>query len=166
MSIGNKASAFDAIRFAIKAELDFIELYTKLESRAKNKDVKDKIKYLKSEEQKHQKLFVNLFAKQFPGQELIIPDESFVPILRSLATASSVTELLELAMEGEQKAAEFYADLANRSKDKTARTILTYLNNMENSHYYLLKADHELLEAMPDYSEIEELLQADWNLAL
>ena len=166
MPVGNEVSAFDAIRFAIKAELDFMELYTELESRAKNKDLKEKAKYLKSEEEKHKKLFENLFARQFPEQELVIPDKLLIPAFQRIASATSVTELFELAMEGEQKVAEFYADLANRSPDKTSRTILTYLQNMEISHYYFLKADHELLEAMPDYAEIEELLKADWNLAL
>lgn len=166
MSIGKEVSAFDAIRFAIRAELDSIELYTKLESMAKNKDLKDKAKYLKSEEEKHRGLFENLFARQFPKQKLVVPDEPLVPAFKRIATALSVTELFELAMEGEQKSAEFYSDLANRARDKTSRIMLTYLQNIETSHYYLLKADHELLEAMPDYSEIEELLKADWNLSL
>ena len=166
MSKGKEVSAFDAVRFAIKAELDFIELYTKLESMAKNKDLKEKAKYLKSEEEKHNKLFQNLFARQFPGQALVIPHEPLVPAFQRLSSAISVTELFELAMEGEQKSAEFYGDLASRSQEKSTKSILTYLQNMEISHYYFLKADHELLEAMPDYAEIEELLKADWNLAL
>lgn len=58
---------------------------------------------------------------------------------------SPITKLYELAMEAEQASEKFYSDAAGQSDSQSGRRLLSYLSGMERGHYYLLKAEYDLI---------------------
>ena len=166
MSINRDISPADAIATAIKAEIEMMKLYKKLENQTKNSRLKAQFQYLGKEEEKHREVFENLFHREFPDKELVLPDKSMVPsIEKALNEDIAPKELFQVAMESEQMAKNFYSLLANYVKDEKAKALLNYLSNVEQNHYNILKADYELLLEIPDYFEVDELIKEDWNIA-
>lgn len=166
MHISPDMSPMEAISTAIRAEIDMRNLYKKFEEKTKNSRLKAQFNYLAKEEEKHRELFQDVFSREFPGEELQLPAQSMVPsIERALNEEMLPKELFQVAMESEQMAKNFYSVLTKYVKDEKAKALLTYLSNVEQNHYNILKADYELLLAIPDYFEVDELIKDDWNLA-
>ena len=57
-------------------------------------------------------------------------------------------------------AEEFYTDLANKSNDRNAISLLMYMANMEQSHYAILQAEWNQIERM-NTEEAGKFLESD-----
>jgi rubrerythrin len=122
-----------------------------------NRDLRERLRFLVKEEEKHRQILEQAYARQFPDVELALPAHSLVPTVESaIEEEVSVPELFQIAMKAEQLSAEFYQDLADRSKEETSRTTLTYLSRMEVGHYNLLKTEFELIQRFPSYYQVDE----------
>jgi rubrerythrin len=134
-----------AFLMALKSEIDTAETYEKLQKMINNFVLKDKLKFLVEEEKKHQKIIKELFRKMFSGKEPSSTEKSLLPRLTlALQEDTSVPDLLELAMEAEKIAEEFYDNLSQEIEERGVQDILQYLVAMEHSHYFLLKGEYEL----------------------
>ncbi|MBN2029186.1 ferritin family protein [bacterium] len=135
-----------ALQMALKSEIETEETYKKLKSMVNNFILKDKLKFLASEEKKHQKILANLYQKMFKGNEPSTAEKSIFPRLSIVLEEekSSVVDLLELAMEAEKVSEEFYDDLAEEVDERGVQEILQYLTSMEHAHYSLLKGEYDL----------------------
>ena len=138
-------SAEKALSMAFRSEIDAAEAYLKLQSMVKNFILRDKLTFLAEEEKKHQKLRREVHKKRTGGKE---PPETEKPLAPRLALAlqekSTVTDLLELAMEAEKISEEFYDALSQNVEERGLQEILQYLASMEHGHYFLLKGEYEL----------------------
>lgn len=135
----------EALRMAIQAEIDSAKVYKKLGKLVKNFVMKDKLKFLQKEEKNHQQIVEALFAKMFPNRSPGSSDKSLVPRLQlALDENTTVPDLLELAMEAEKTAEEFYDFMSQEVEERGAQEILQYLSSMEHGHYALLKGEYEL----------------------
>ena len=134
-----------ALSMAFKSEVDAAEAYHKLGSMVKNFILRDKLTFLADEENKHQKLLREVYKKVAGGREPPESEKSLAPRLTlALQEKSTVTDLLEYAMDAEKISEEFYDALSQNVEERGLKEILQYLASMEHGHYFLLKGEYEL----------------------
>ena len=76
----SKYTEEDLLLSAIKSEVDSKEVYSKLADMVKNFFLKDRLKFLASEEEKHRIFLESLFMKKIPQKEIILPEKTPVPL--------------------------------------------------------------------------------------
>ena len=159
MTISSGLTSLEVLGVAIKSEIEAAKLYERMGHKVKNVDLKEKLQFLKSEEEKHRAIFEDLHKKKYPDVELKLPEKSMVPLMDvALTREMSVKELFEVAMKAENISEEFYANLAKQSKDVSGTSMLNYLSSVERGHYNLLKNEYEMVVEFPAYAETEEFL--------
>ncbi len=138
----------------LKSEVDSKEVYLKLADRIENAFLKDKLKFLAGEEEKHKTFVESLYAKEFPEKEILIPGKTPVPLPR-IKIEGPVSEVIGSAMEAETAAYDFYNLLSDRFPDNSAiKKTLVYLARMEMGHYKLLEIEKETIDKYEDYDTL------------
>jgi len=139
---------------AMKAEIESRTLYITLASTVKNAFLKDRLKFLASEEDKHKKFIEDIFETSFPGKKPMLPKISPVPMASVVIVETNphVSVVLAKAMVAEKVARAFYLGLAKRFKgDRTVKASIEYLAIMEQMHYDMLGLEVDRLKAEEDY---------------
>lgn len=148
----------ELLGMAIKAEIGSREFYESLAQRADIEELKRKISWLAGEEKKHEELLRKIYAKMFPGKEVVFPEEHIGPelklVARELQGVQDIIDLIRWAMKAEEMAAKFYAELENMVEGEDKKRLMRYLSDMEWGHYYTLKAEYELLLDWEMYSQM------------
>jgi rubrerythrin len=136
---------------ALKSEIESREVYLSLMERVKNAFLKDKLKFLADEEEKHRKFVESVFRKEFGEKEITIPEESPVP-LPVIKIDGTIGEAIGTAMDAEKAAYDFYLSLSEKfPQDIPTKKTLSYLATMEMGHYRLLELEKETMEKYEDY---------------
>lgn len=139
---------------AIKSEIDSRELYSHLSERVQNAFLKDRLAFLASEEDKHRSFLAGAFQKEFPGKELIVPQNTPVP-LPEIGVPDEmipVSEVMESAMNGELASQEFYNSFAVQFPEGTdMRRTLEFFATMEMGHYRLLEMERDNMKRFESY---------------
>ena len=162
MSVNSDLTSLEVLGIAIRSEIEAAKLYERMEKKVVNVDLKEKLKFLKVEEEKHRAIFEDLFQKKYPDVELKVPEKSIVPMMDvALEKDMAVEKLFEVAMKAEKISEDFYADLAKKSKDASGTSMLNYLSGIERGHYNLLKNEYEMVVEFPAYAETEEFLMGE-----
>lgn len=142
---------------AVKSEIEAASLYSHLQARVRNEVLRQKLKFLAGEEERHRTVLERLFSQRFAGQELKIPDESLLPLKRAtIDESTSVLDIFKIALEKEKEAEEFYRESRKRMEDRGSQKLLDYLSRVERSHYFMIKSEIDLLEKFPDYYNVED----------
>lgn len=139
----------DLLLAAMKSEIESTDLYTKMAEQVKNGLLKDKLKFLASEEQKHKTFIEHLFKAKFPKKTILIPKSTPVPLppLVIPNEDTSISTLLKSAMQAEKSAHEFYQELTKQfKKDEKIRNMLSYFADMELQHYKILEIEKESMD--------------------
>lgn len=138
----------DLLFAAIKSEQESNKLYLKMIKKTKNGLLKDKLKFLAKEEEKHREFIEEIYINHFPEKKLIIPKETPVPIPEIKITKKTpLSSLLKQAMNAEQNASDFYKNLAERfEKGSKIFNTLKYFADMEIGHYKLLEMEKNSME--------------------
>ncbi len=132
---------------ALRAEMDSKAFYEGLAGRVKNFMLKDRLNFLAGEEEKHRRYFYNLLEAKFPGEEIVPPSTTPVPLPRLELPHEKVpiSELLWQAMQAEKAAEEFYTELAAQfDEESQERSMTLYIAAMERGHYRLLEQEREV----------------------
>jgi len=140
--------------YAIRAEVDARNIYTRMADRVRNLLLKEKFGLLAFEEKKHKEILLRLFASMWGGEKPEIPkavDQRLLPAV-SLKPSSGLPDVLSQAMIAEKSAREFYASLAKRVQAPN-RQMLMYLSKVENCHYLMLRSEYILALQFEDYAE-------------
>ncbi len=156
----SKYTLKDVVVTAMKSEVESRAVYEKLADRVKNFMLKDRLKFLAGEEAKHYRFFEEFYAKEFPGEEVVLPDENPVPLpaVHVYDEAMPISEVISSAMEAELTAHDFYIDMAGLFADRVeTRNMLLYIAKMELGHYKLLEHEKELAEEF-------ETFDVDWPM--
>lgn len=156
----SKYTLKDVVVTAMKSEVESRAVYEKLADRVKNFMLKDRLKFLAGEEAKHYRFFEGFYAKEFPGEEVVLPDENPVPLPAVLVydEAMPISEVISSAMEAELAARDFYTEMAGLFADRVkTRNMLLYIAKMELGHYKLLEHEKELAEEF-------ETFDVDWPM--
>ncbi|HSG28420.1 MAG TPA: ferritin family protein [Candidatus Krumholzibacterium sp.] len=139
----------EIIGIGIKSEIDAVNLYTRMKEMVTTDDLKEKMDFLISQERKHEDILREVYDKKFPEVELALPPRSIVPMIDELLDGeATLKELFEVAMKAEKLAQKYYTDLAGKTTDSNAKSILRYMANMEQSHYAILEAEYNQIEMM------------------
>ncbi|MBN1884836.1 MAG: ferritin family protein [Candidatus Krumholzibacteriota bacterium] len=153
-------TTLELISIGIKAESSAVELYERMKGMCFSaKDVCAKFDFLIGQEQMHERILRAAFEKKFPGQEIMLPPKNLVPMISGeIPEEASLKELFAEAMKAEEIAEKFYNDLADKTRDGSAKSLLHYLASMERSHYGLLKVEYDAMEAGA-YMDSEDALE-------
>jgi rubrerythrin len=157
MSVASALSVEKALSMAIQSEIDSKAVYEKLRGMVKNFILKEKLVFLSNEEEKHERLLTAIFLKLNPGKTISKQEKSLMPRLSiALAEENSVIDLLELSMEAEKVAEEFYDQLADEVEERGVQDILRYLASVEHGHHFLIKGEYELCLKDEAYMDRED----------
>ncbi len=158
-------SPLEIYGIAIKSEVDAYNFYDRLAKVLKRgKETPSavefliaKLAFLRKEEKKHRELLQSLYKKEFPKTKLILPKRSIAPLpVIPLSDKISLPYLLEKAMDAEIASERFYRKAQKNLQNERAKRILLYLSGMEKGHYYLLKAELELLNTFANYDSFKK----------
>jgi rubrerythrin len=145
------------LALAVRSEMEAIRVYSKLYEKVKNEVLKQKLKFLIFEEEKHKKILKRLFSQRFPKKILKVPEKSFLPPIKiSLEGKDAVLNLFKAALQAEKISEDFYKKSGEKAEDSESQRILKYLSRVERSHYFMIKSEIGLIEKFPDYYDITD----------
>lgn len=153
----------DLLLSALKSEVDAKKVYTNLANSVKNYFLKDRLKFLAEEEEKHRTYLEAVFRKKIPEKEIVLPDKTPVPLpeLKILDENIPISEVLASAMDAEMAANDFYFGLAKRySEDSEVRRMLFYFATMELGHYKILDIERKNALDFEHYDQIWPMMHA------
>lgn len=159
----NKYTMEEIILTAIKSEREANDIYARLSTGVKNAILKDRLRFLAAEEQKHEAFVLELFHRQFPGKAVVMPERTPVPMPEVLIPTEHVpiSHVLKSAMKAERAAAQFYSAFAKRyTQDKEVREMLTYFASMESMHYELLEKEKDTADRFEQYDDMWPMMHA------
>ena len=157
MNLNSKLQPYEILAGAVRSEVDAADFYSKLHERVKNELLREKLKFLIFEEEKHKKTLERLFSQRFPDKILKVPEKSLLPPIKaSLGDKASVLDLFQAALRAEKASEDFYKQAGERMKDELSQKVLRYLSRVERSHYFIIKSEIDLLEKFPDYYDVED----------
>jgi rubrerythrin len=157
MNLDSKLEPYEILAGAVRSEVDAADFYSKLRERVKNELLREKLKFLIFEEEKHRKTLERLFSQRFPDKIIKIPEKSLLPPIKaSLGDKASVLDLFQAALRAEKASEDFYKRASERMKDEPSQKVLGYLSRVERSHYFMIKSEIDLLEKFPDYYDVED----------
>jgi rubrerythrin len=157
MSLKTELPPHKVLALAIRSEIEAADIYTKLQERMKSTLLKEKLKFLISEEKKHRKILERVHSQRYPDQKLKIPEKSFFPPVEvPLNEKSSVLDLFKAALKAEKLFEDFYKEAAEKAEDESSQRILKYLSRVERSHFFMIRSEIDLLEKFPEYYDVEE----------
>jgi len=146
----------DLILTALKSEVTAEGVYLKVMEQVKNFFLRDRLKFLADEERKHAAFFRDYFNRRFPGETIVLPEVSPVPLpeMKIERETIPISEVMAMGMKTEMAAYEFYTGLAERlpadddipdpDTDEPAhstREMVLYIASMEMGHYRLLEIE-------------------------
>jgi rubrerythrin len=147
----------EALAVGIRSEIEAASAYRHLLERVKNQLLQEKLKFLVFEEEQHRKILERLFSQRFAGQELEIPEKSFLSAIHiALDEKSSVLDLFKQALIAEKMSENFYKETQNHAEDTGTKKMLQYLSRVERSHFFMIKSEIELLSRFPEYYDVED----------
>jgi rubrerythrin len=139
---------------ALRSEIDSNELYQQVANRVRNALLKDRLKFLAAEEEKHREIVEGVYREKFPKKELEVPDTTPVP-LPEIAISDEmmpISEVFSMAMNAETAAYEFYTELAKLYTDNARlKKTIEYVASMEMGHYRLLEIERDNMERFEDF---------------
>ena len=141
---------------ALRSEVDSNAVYTALADRVRNAVLKDRLKFLAGEEEKHRAILEKAYSNNFPDKSLMIPEKSPVPLPEVNVSDESmrISEVLLAAMEAEKAAEEFYKEFSKRfDKGTELRKTLEYFAMMEEGHYEILNVERNNSLEFENYDE-------------
>jgi len=157
----NDLTTLEVLAMGIKAEMEAADLYNRMKEKAPCEDFARKMDYLIEQEKRHEMILRRAYESQFPEVELKVPEKSAVPTIKDvLACDTEMKELFDAAIEAEKIAQEFYRDLAKRTKDSNAKSLLEYLASMERSHQSILEAEYKQFE-FTSFQDVDDFLSGE-----
>jgi rubrerythrin len=157
-----KYSIEDLVLTAIKSEVEANSAYSNVAKRVDNFFLKDKLRFLASEEEKHREFLESLYKNMFPGKDIRLPEESPVP-LPAIVIPSERMQLsivLESAMGAEKAAHDFYQSLADMMENEAAKKTLQYIASMERGHYKLLEIERANALQFEEFDQIWPMMHS------
>jgi rubrerythrin len=157
VALDAKLKPFEILAVAIGSEIEAANFYSRLLDRVKNILLQQKLKFLVLEEKKHKKILERLYSQRFADRGLKVPQKAVRPRLPvTVDEGSSILDLFKAALEAEKFSEEFYREAGKKAEELGSKKMLRYLSRVERSHYFLIKAEIDLLSRFPDYYDVED----------
>ena len=139
---------------ALRSEIDSKAVYQQVADRVKNALLKDKLRFISTEEENHRSVIEGVYRERFPNREIAIPENSPVPLpeIRITDEMMPLSEVFSMAMNAETAAYEFYQQLAGLYKDQPRlNKMIAYVASMELGHYRLLEIEKDNMKRFEDF---------------
>ncbi|UCE33338.1 MAG: ferritin family protein [Deltaproteobacteria bacterium] len=139
---------------ALRSEIDSKLVYQQVADRVKNALLKDKLNFISTEEEKHRSVIEGVYKERFPNKEIMIPEDSPVPLpeIRITDEMMPLSEVFSMAMNAETAAYEFYQQLAGLYEDDPRlNKMIAYIASMEMGHYRLLEIENDNMKRFEDF---------------
>jgi rubrerythrin len=137
----------DAISRAIYAEIGAMNFYSRIAGKIENPEGQSKFIQLSDDEKGHRdtlkKWYSKLFDTGFVEDEEEIKSSEIGDI--EINEQAGAVEVLNIAIEAESKANEFYLTEAEKAEDPEVRKMFEKLALQEQGHYDLLTAEKNAL---------------------
>lgn len=157
----SKYTLEELFQTSIKAETDSREAYSILSGITRNAFLKDRLRFLSDEEEKHRIFLTDEFKKHLPDSEFVMPEYSPVPLPEIDVSDETVpmSQVLQQAMDAELAAYEFYTEFAKYVSDRQDLMLtLGYFAQMEQGHYELLKLEQANAERFEEFDEYNPMM--------
>jgi rubrerythrin len=137
----------DAISRAIYAEIGAMNFYSKLAREIENEDGSSRFQQLSEDEKGHRDTlkgwYSRLFEAEFTENEEKIKDSEIGGV--EIDRQTGAIAALDIAIEAESRANDFYLDEAEKAEDPELRKMFENLAQQEKGHYDLLTAEKNAL---------------------
>ena len=159
-------TALEALGIAIRNEIDAQALYQDLASLTKDEVLKERFLNLQQEERRHRLLLEKKYKEMFPHVDLQLPPSQLPVELgdEGLSKKHSLKDVLEIAINAEKEAREFYLDCAETTPDLSGKRMFRFLADMRFSHQMILAAELEVIEKYPAYYQVAKDWEAETTL--
>ena len=159
----SKYTLEDLLLAAMKSEIESFTVYTTIAEKVKNDLLKDKLRFLAKEEQKHKDFIEQVYKAKFPKKTIHIPTTTPVPLppLIFPDEDTPLSTLLKNAMNAEHAAHEFYQSLSKQfTKEENIRNTLSYFADMELQHYKILEIEKESMDRFEEADVYWDMVHA------
>jgi len=137
----------DAISRAIYSEIGAMNFYSQLADRIENEEGSRRFEQLSKDERGHRDTLKGWYSRLF-GTEFVEDEEEVRKSEISgieIGEKTGAMEALDIAIEAELKANEFYLGEAEKASDEELKKIFQSLAEQEKGHYDLLTAERNAL---------------------
>lgn len=144
----------EVLGLAVIQEVEAYKRYQLLANRVNNPLVKEKFRSLANEEKAHRELLYGMLQKKTSEEKPPLPKKP--PREYDLKDEEMpVHKLLEMAIEKEREAAEFYSEAAFKATDPSGKRVLEYLAEFERGHERLLQTEYEAIAKYPQWMDYD-----------
>ncbi|UCE20396.1 MAG: ferritin family protein [Gemmatimonadota bacterium] len=148
--------ALEALGIAIYNEQAAYDFYRNLEHTIENESGKNKFKFLAEDEQRHRRLLEEQYEKESDGQKFVYDSGRAKTVDVTVDSQASAVDAVDLALEAEKAAHEFYKQAAEKTNDEEGRRMFERLAEDEENHYETLRAEREALLGGPYWFSADE----------
>ncbi|MFQ5454241.1 MAG: ferritin family protein [Candidatus Zixiibacteriota bacterium] len=146
----SKTRITEVLKMAIKSEDDGFQFYNLLAQKTTNMDAKKKLENLRDDEVRHKKTLINIFHKYIGNEIGQLPAKGINALAEvfqkgQLEEKKSEMDFINLAIEAELSATNYYHQERNLIDDPLFQAIFDQLAEEEHRHYELLMSEKEAL---------------------
>jgi rubrerythrin len=154
--VWEEMGTLEALGIAIYNEQAAYDFYAGLEHAIENERGKNKFKFLAEDEKRHRQLLEEQYEKESNGQKFVVDSGRVKKVDINVDTQTSAIDAVDLALEAEKAAYEFYKHAAEKTKDENGRRMFERLAEDEDKHYETLRAEREALLGGPYWFSADE----------
>ena len=159
----------NAIKTAIQMEKDGYSFYKKASAQTSSEMGRYIFESLAKDEQLHLEVFQKLFEDRIEKSEwnnLVNSSKKYAEIdifpqdLKQLEGANPDTnelDALEIAMDSEKNAIDYYGDIKEKTKEENIRQIINEIIKQEKNHYSILQEEFDHLSKTGYWYELDFL---------
>jgi len=146
----DKSELAQLLKTAIKGEEDGYKFYNLLAEKTENVDAKRKLENLRDDEVGHKNTLLEIYKNLVGGEVGELPDKGLTALAEvfrkgHLDELKSEREFINLAIEAELAATNFYQEQSKKTEDPKFKAVFERLADEEHRHYELLMAEREAL---------------------
>jgi rubrerythrin len=161
MKLPKAITSLEILGIAIQSEIEAVKYYRLLKKANHSPSFNDKLNFLISEEAKHQRYLEAYYRRKYTGISLLRPDSELVLKPSVPQGRAPISVLLKSAMKAELEAERFYLEAATHTYDVQGGLLLRHLAKVENSHYFLLKNELDLIDQSDKIKEMRAIYQSE-----
>jgi len=140
------ATAGKLLKQAIRSEINGRRFYEFLAGKTSQPDAKRKLTSLADDERRHELALRKIYKKQYGEEADDIPEQGIGALAEFFADPEgkrdkSEIQYIEMAIEAELAATNFYKDGAKNASDEDIKAIYRKMADEEYSHYESLQAE-------------------------
>lgn len=154
--IWEETGALEALSIAIYNEQGASDYYTEVMNTIVNERGRNTFKFLADDEKRHRQNLEERFEQESGGKMFIFDPKRAKRVEVNVDDQASAVDAVDLAIEAEKAAYEFYKGAAEKTKDENGRRMFENLAEEEDRHYETLRAEREALLGSPYWFSINE----------